>query len=70
MEHRPILGDEPEMALADPCHYVRQADLALLYGSRAEAVTLIAQAYLAYDLALAEDAAITGLRRVWPGKSS
>jgi hypothetical protein len=38
----------------DPCQYVRMADLALLYGSRQEAEALVALAYLAFDLMLAE----------------
>ena len=37
-------------AMLDPQRYVRQADMALLYGSRDEAIALIAQAYLAFDL--------------------
>jgi hypothetical protein len=34
----------------DPYRYLRQADLALHFGTRDEAVALIAQAYLAFDL--------------------
>ena len=37
-------------ALLDPQRYVREADMALLYGSRDDAIALIAQAYLAFDL--------------------
>ena len=54
----------------DPCRYVRQADLALLDGSRDEAAALIAQAYLAFDLVLADCDDVTGLGRVWSGRSS
>ena len=35
----------------DPHRYVREADLALLYGTRERAVALIARAYIAFDLA-------------------
>ena len=55
MQRLPDLGTNPaQLSAVDPCRYVRQADLALLYGSREEAVALIAQAYLAFDLVLAE----------------
>jgi hypothetical protein len=55
MERLPDLGtDPPDLAAIDPCRYVRQADLALLSGDREEAVALIAQAYLAFDLMLAD----------------
>ena len=36
--------------LLDPCRFVRDADLALARGDREEAVLLIQQAYLAFDL--------------------
>ena len=54
-----------QLSAVDPCRYVRQADLALLYGSREEAVAMIAQAYLAFDLVLANCDDITGWGRVW-----
>ena len=41
-------------SLLDPHRYLREADLALLYGSRDDAVALIAQAYLAFDLRAAD----------------
>jgi hypothetical protein len=65
MEHLPNLGlDFPELSALDPCGHVRQADLALLNGGREEAVALIAQAYLAFDLVLADCDDVTGLGRV------
>jgi hypothetical protein len=71
MEHLSDLGPDPSgLSAPDPCGYVRQADLALLYGSREEAVALIAQAYLAFDLVLADCDEITGSGRGWPGRSS
>jgi hypothetical protein len=60
----------PEASVLDPGRYVREADLALLYGSREEAVALIAKAYLAFDLVLADGGEITVRRRVWPGRNS
>ncbi len=54
-----------ELSAVDPCRYVRQADLALLYGSREEAVAMIAQAYLAFDLVLADCDDIMGWGKVW-----
>ena len=60
----------PEITLIDPCGYVREADLALLYGSREEAVALIAMAYLAFDLLLADCEDVMVRRKVWPGRSS
>jgi hypothetical protein len=54
-----------ELSAVDPCRYVRQADLALLYGTREEAVAMIAQAYLAFDLVLANCDDITGWGKVW-----
>jgi hypothetical protein len=69
MERVTDLGsDRSGLAAPDPCAYVRQADLALLYGSREEAVALIAQAYLAFDLVLADSDAVTDSGR--PGRSS
>jgi hypothetical protein len=44
--------DFPDLLSFNPYHYVQEADLALFYGSREEAVALIAQAYLAFDFAL------------------
>jgi hypothetical protein len=41
-------------SLLDPHRYLREADMALLYGSREDAVALIAQAYLAFDLRAAD----------------
>jgi hypothetical protein len=41
-------------ALLDPHRYLRDADLAMLYGSREDAIALIAQAYLAFDLLTAD----------------
>jgi hypothetical protein len=69
MERLTDLGsDRLGLAAPDPCAYVRQADLALLYGSREEAVALIAQAYLAFDLVLADSDMVTELGK--PGRSS
>jgi hypothetical protein len=49
------LGERTRLAsLLDPHRYLREADLALLYGSRDDAVALIAQAYLAFDLRAAD----------------
>ena len=64
MERLTDLGsDRSGLAAPNPCAYVRQADLALLYGSREEAVALIAQAYLAFDLVLADFDEVTELGR-------
>ena len=53
MQRLPHLGTEsPDLLPLNPYVYVEQADLALLHGSRDAAVALIAQAYLAFDLAL------------------
>jgi hypothetical protein len=54
----------------DPCHYVRLADMALLYGSREEAEALVTMAYVAFDLILAEGDDVTRWGRVWPGRNS
>ena len=60
MENQRILGfgaaaeNSAVAALLDPHRYLREADLALLYGSREDAIALIAQAYLAFDLLAAE----------------
>ncbi len=47
-------SNPPDRATVDPGRYVRDADLALQYGSREDAIALIAEAYLAFDLLLAE----------------
>jgi hypothetical protein len=71
VQHFPDLGsDPPEFSALDPCRYLREADLALLYGSRESAVALIAQAYLAFDLMLADCDEVTGLGKSWMGRSS
>ena len=71
MEHVPNLGpDYPELSALDPCGHVRQADLALLNGSRDEAAALIAQAYLAFDLVRPYCDDVTALGTAWPGRSS
>jgi hypothetical protein len=54
----------------DPCCYVRQADVALLYGRRDEAVALIELAYLAYDRVLATCDEITDWDKAWSERSS
>jgi hypothetical protein len=60
MEYPPASGvgepvDQSSPAtLLDPQRYVREADLALRYGSREDVIALIAQAYLAFDLVAAE----------------
>ena len=53
MEYIPDLDSDAWGTALDPCRYVRQAELALVHGSRDEAVALIAKAYLAFDLVLA-----------------
>ena len=71
MERLPNLAtNRPDFSAIDPCRYVREADLALLYGSREDAVALIAQAYLAFDLVLACCGELTGPGNVWPGRNS
>ena len=50
----------PRNSALDPCRYVREADFALLYGSREDAVALIAQTYLVFDLALESYDELTG----------
>ena len=42
----------PDVAPSDPTHYLRLADLAMLYGSRDEAEAMITMTYLAFDLML------------------
>lgn len=60
MEYPPASGDgqsadqSSPATLLDPQRYLREADLALLYGSREDVIALIAQAYLAFDLVAAE----------------
>jgi hypothetical protein len=71
MEHIADLGpDTAGVSPLDPARYVRQADLALIDGNRDEAVALIAQAYIAFDLALAECEQITGWGTVSSEKNS
>jgi hypothetical protein len=66
MQRLPDLATKlAELSAVDPCRYVRQADLALLYGTREEAVAMIAQAYLAFDLVLTNCDDITSWRKVW-----
>jgi hypothetical protein len=60
MEYPPLFrvghpADQSSVAaLLDPQRYLREADLALLYGGREDVIALIAQAYLAFDLLAAE----------------
>ncbi len=54
----------------DPYHYVRLADLALLYGNRDQAEALVTMAYLAFDLMLAGSDEVTSWGRMWPGRNS
>ncbi len=56
------------LELLDPFHYVREADLALLDGDREQAEALIVQAYLAFDLVIADCANFTG--KVRSGRNS
>jgi hypothetical protein len=71
MQFHPIIERSQSEALPlDPSHYLRLADLALLYGSRDEAEALVTMAYLAFDLMLGESQEITELRKVWPGRSN
>jgi hypothetical protein len=66
MQRLPDLGTNiAELSAVDPCRYVRQADLALLYGSREEAMAMITQAYLAFDLVLTNCDDITRWGKVW-----
>lgn len=60
----------PFVALPGPYRYLREADLALLHGSRDEAVALIALAYLAYDRLAAGSNDLTVVGKVWPERSS
>jgi hypothetical protein len=62
-------SDGRAVSPADPSRYVREADLALLYGSRELAVALIARAYLAYDLLLADCDDFTNPGKEWPERS-
>ena len=60
MEYPPASGigrpaDQSSVdTLLDPQRYLREADLAMLYGNREEVIALIAQAYLAFDLMVAD----------------
>ena len=66
MQRLPDLGTNiAELSAVDPRRYVRQADLALLYGSREEAMAMITQAYLAFDLVLTNCDDITRWGKVW-----
>ncbi len=60
----------PEAGPRDPSHYLRLADLALLYGSRDEAEALITMAYLAFDSMWIEREDFIAVRKVWPGRSN
>lgn len=60
----------PEAGPPDPSHYLRLADLALLYGSRDEAEALITMAYLAFDWMWIEREDFIAARKVWPGRSN
>ena len=60
----------PEAGPPDPSHYLRLADLALLYGSRDEAEALITMAYLAFDSMWIEREDFIAARKVWPGRSN
>ena len=50
---------EPDFTPSDPAHYIRLADLALLYGSRDEAEAMVTMAYIAFDVMLAGSEEIT-----------
>ncbi len=71
MQYYPIIEiSQSEASPPDPSHYLRLADLALLYGSRDEAEALVTMAYLAFDLMLADYGEITASQKVWPGRNS
>jgi hypothetical protein len=70
LSFRKFEDDGCEAVCPDPCHYVRMADLALLYGSRAEAEALVSLAYLAFDQMLASCDDVTRWGRVSSEKSS
>ncbi len=59
-----------ELLMVDPCCYVREADLALLFGSREDAIALIAKAYLAFDLVLTDCKEIMAPGKVWLERNS
>jgi hypothetical protein len=59
-----------EFVALDPCRYVREADQALRGGRREQAVSLIAQAYLAFDLVSADCERFMAAGRAWSGRSS
>jgi hypothetical protein len=53
MRYLPIIETVgPDVTPSDPTHYLRLADLAMLYGSRDEAEAMITMTYLAFDLML------------------
>jgi hypothetical protein len=68
LSFRKCEGGEYGQISPDPCHYLRMADLALLYGTREEAEALVTLAYLAFDLMLAECGEVRNWGRVWPGR--
>ena len=76
MEYPPVSGvgqpvDQSSPAtLLDPQRYLREADHALLYGSREDVTALIAQAYLAFDLVAAECRSLNHQDMVHPEKNS
>jgi hypothetical protein len=71
MRYHPIIeSGELDAYLPDPSHYVRLADVALLYGSRDEAESLITMAYNAFDATLGEWGDITELQKAWPEKNN
>jgi hypothetical protein len=71
MGRLPDPGTGPvEFVTVDPCRYVREADLALRSGRREEAVSLIGQAYLAFDLVRADCERLMAGGKAWPGRSS
>ena len=71
MARLPDLGTGPlQHVSVDPCRYVREADLALLGGMREAAAALVAQAYLAFDIARADCEQLRISGRACPGRNS